>query len=117
LIIALGDGKFPSTMRGTVSGLAGRLPKSLKKAEYEGLLIAVLVTEFRTYIVCYNCADYLTFDHLKLCSHQRDTDGSYSIGNIQTLSSCLNHVKGNYPERELTRWLIRLLECYQERYD
>jgi hypothetical protein len=58
----------------------------------------------------------LTFDHLEPCSHERYTDGSYSIGNIQLLSSCLNAVKGHYSERELVRWLVRLLECYEERY-
>jgi hypothetical protein len=58
----------------------------------------------------------LTFDHLEPCSQVRYVDGSYSIGNIQILSRCINYVKGNYTEKELVRWLAKILETYEDRY-
>ena len=47
-LIALGDAAFPSTMKGTIPGLARRLHKVLKTAEYQGLLVTVPVTEYMT---------------------------------------------------------------------
>ena len=47
-MIALGDAAFFSSMTGTIPGLASRFPKLLKKAEYQGLLVTVPVTEYKT---------------------------------------------------------------------
>ena len=47
-MIALGDAAFSSSMKGTIPGLASRLPKLLKKAEYQGFLVTVPVTEYKT---------------------------------------------------------------------
>ena len=47
-LIALGDAAFPSTMKGTIPGLARRLHKLLKTEEYQGLLVAVPVAEYMT---------------------------------------------------------------------
>ncbi|GAA5815337.1 hypothetical protein MFLAVUS_008844 [Mucor flavus] len=42
-------------MKGTIPGLARRLTKLLKRAEYEGLLVTVPVTEYKTSKTCSNC--------------------------------------------------------------
>lgn len=47
-LIGLGDAVFLTTMKGTIPGLARRLTKLLKRAEYEGLLVTVPVTEYKT---------------------------------------------------------------------
>lgn len=47
-LVALGDAVFPSTMKGTIPGVAKRLVKVLKKAEHEGLLVTVPVPEYLT---------------------------------------------------------------------
>ncbi|GAA5816140.1 hypothetical protein MFLAVUS_009666 [Mucor flavus] len=45
-LVALGDAVFPTSMKGTLPGLARHLVKLLKQAEYEGLLVTVPVTEY-----------------------------------------------------------------------
>lgn len=47
-LVALGDAVFPTSMKGTISGLSRRLVKLLKIIEYEGLLVTVPVTEYMT---------------------------------------------------------------------
>lgn len=47
-LVGLGSAVFPSTMRGTLPGLAKRLVKVLKRAEKEGLLVVVPVQEHLT---------------------------------------------------------------------
>ncbi|GAA5812210.1 hypothetical protein MFLAVUS_005660 [Mucor flavus] len=54
-LVALGDAVFPTSMKGTLPGLARRLGKLLKQAEYEGLLVTVPVTEYMTSRTCSNC--------------------------------------------------------------
>lgn len=58
----------------------------------------------------------ISFDHIEPVSKVRYRPGSYSIGNLQILSKCLNRVKGNYPNREVVRWLSQLIDNYQEKY-
>ncbi|CAO3636918.1 unnamed protein product [Mucor hiemalis] len=58
----------------------------------------------------------VSFDHIEPVSKVRYRPGSYSIGNIQILSHRMNQVKGNFPNRELGRWLTQLLDTYNERY-
>ncbi|KAI8050697.1 hypothetical protein BDF21DRAFT_432415 [Thamnidium elegans] len=43
-LVALGDAVFPTSMKGTIPGLARRLVTVLKKAKDEGLLVTVSVT-------------------------------------------------------------------------
>ncbi|KAI9251136.1 hypothetical protein EDC94DRAFT_651986 [Helicostylum pulchrum] len=54
--VALGDAVFPSSMKGTIPGLARRLEKKLKISEREGLLVTVPVTEYMTSKTCSNCS-------------------------------------------------------------
>ncbi|GAA5807598.1 hypothetical protein MFLAVUS_000964 [Mucor flavus] len=54
-LVALDDAVFATSMKGTLSGLARRLVKLLKQAEYEGLLVTVPVTEYMTSRTCSNC--------------------------------------------------------------
>ncbi|GAA5809020.1 hypothetical protein MFLAVUS_002422 [Mucor flavus] len=55
-LVALGDAVFPTSMKGTISGLSRRLVKLLKIIEYEGLLVTVPVTEYMTSKTCSNCS-------------------------------------------------------------
>ncbi|KAG2231321.1 hypothetical protein INT48_001257 [Thamnidium elegans] len=47
-LVALGEAIFPTSMKGTIPGLARRLVTVLKKAEDEDLLVTVPVTEYIT---------------------------------------------------------------------
>ena len=47
-MLAYGAAVFAQTMRGKKSGVARRCFKKLKEAEKNGLLVVVLVDEFRT---------------------------------------------------------------------
>ncbi|GAA5814021.1 hypothetical protein MFLAVUS_007511 [Mucor flavus] len=55
-LVALGDAVFPTSMKGTLPGLSRRLVKALKTAEYQGLLVTVPVTEYKTSRICSNCS-------------------------------------------------------------
>ncbi|GAA5813016.1 hypothetical protein MFLAVUS_006482 [Mucor flavus] len=55
-LVALGDAVFPTSMKGTLPGLLRRLVKALKTAEYQGLLVTVPVTEYKTSRICSNCS-------------------------------------------------------------
>ncbi|GAA5799348.1 hypothetical protein HPULCUR_004762 [Helicostylum pulchrum] len=77
--VALGDAVFPSSMKGTIPGLARRLVKKLKIAEREGLLVTVPVTEYMTSKTCSNCSrndtenveiDGVTLFSVLLCLNQ-----------------------------------------------
>ncbi|KAI9258319.1 hypothetical protein EDC94DRAFT_586030 [Helicostylum pulchrum] len=81
-LVALGNAVFPSSMKGTIPGLARRLVKKLKIAEREGLLVTVPVTEYMTSKTCSNCSrndtenveiDGVTLFSVLLCLNQTST--------------------------------------------
>ncbi|ORZ12318.1 hypothetical protein BCR42DRAFT_80933 [Absidia repens] len=54
-LIAIGDGLFGMTMRGTVPGMVTRLKRIYKKTEHQGKLVVALVNEAYTSKVCSKC--------------------------------------------------------------
>jgi hypothetical protein len=79
---------------------------------------------YRCAVLGYRCEledstkfNYMTFDHIEPVTHVKYIAGSFGTGNIQPMCSVLNNIKGDYNEKELSRWVILLLTEYNRRYD
>jgi hypothetical protein len=46
--LAIGDGSFGMTMRGTLPGMVSRVKRVFKKAEHDGKMVVTLVNEAYT---------------------------------------------------------------------
>lgn len=51
----------------------------------------------------------LTFDHINALHHHKTNPNSWSINNIQVLSSILNSIKGSNSNEELIRWYVNFM--------
>lgn len=51
----------------------------------------------------------LTFDHINALHYYKKNPNSWSINNIQVLSSILNSIKGSNSNEELIRWYVNFV--------